>query len=599
MKRYLNKFLALTFIFYLSFILFACGGSDEAALTPASVNIVPVADAGIVQNVLTGTQVILNGSGSMDPDGDPLSYTWTLNSKPSGSAATLNDATSEQATFVADLDGTYNTSLIVNDGSVNSAPDLIAVTASTTNAAPIADAGIDQNLVTGTQGILNGSGSMDPDGDPLSYTWTLNSKPAGSSAALSDATSEQATFFADLDGTYNTSLVVNDGSVSSAPDLIIVIASTTNAAPIAVAGINMNVDTGSQVTFNGSGSIDPDGDPLTYAWTLDSKPAGSAATLNNATLEQAIFVADLDGTYNASLIVSDGSVNSPPDSIAVTAITTNSAIPPRAAAPLTIRQIHSGHSLTDSAMFQGTWPGHSINIWNQVSAGDYHSLIGKSTTPGSGLGWRWNNPVQWGQPDARLNIADWELLVITEGVPFNMWNGTEPGSAWYTGTLDLMRIWVEHTWNNGNNGNGATTLLYTTWGNIDAPDGIQWRADLGTNQPFWEQMADYGAENLPASAKVYIIPGNLLMMRLFDDIEAGVVPDIANINDFFTDTIHLNGLGSYALALLHIAVIHHVNPNSIGHTGYGLTPEPSVELANYLQAVVWEIASNYDRAGVP
>jgi hypothetical protein len=502
MMRYMNKFLALTCILYISFLLSACGGSKEEAISPVNDNIAPIADAGTDQNLVTGTQVTLNGSESWDADGDVLTYAWTLNNKPAGSVTTISGATSAQAAFVVDLDGTYNASLVVNDGSVDSAPDLIVVTSSTINAAPVADAGMD-----------------------------------------------------------------------------------------------MNVDTGSQITLNGSGSSDTDGDVLTYAWTLDNKPAGSVTTISGATSAQAAFVVDLDGTYNASLVVNDGSVDSAPDLIAVTSSTSNSAIPPRVQSPLSIRQIHSGHSLTDAAMFAQPWPGHSIHMWTELdSNGNYHNLLGKSTAPGSPMRYRWLNTVGYGQPEARYDIANWELLVITEGVPFPNWDDEHPNDI--RDSINYLSLFAQNAWENGNDGAGASTLLFATWTGLQQGE-TQWRAELDTYKPLWEQMADYGAENLPDDAFIYIIPGNLLMMRLFDDIEANNVPGITSIHDFFDDAIHPNGLGNYALALMHMAVIHHVNPNVMGYSGYSLTPEPSAELAGYLQSVVWEIASDYHRAGLP
>lgn len=274
----------------------------------------------------------------------------------------------------------------------------------------------------------------------------------------------------------------------------------------------------------------------------------------------------------------------------------------RLPSPLTIKQIHSGHSLTDNAMFMQPWPGHSIPMWQELNPdGDYYDLIGKSTIPGSPMFWRWaNDQGQRAYPvDARDDIADFELLVITEGVPFNLGQGTEPGSWWYSEHLEWMRTFTEHAWNNGNSGNGTTTLLYATWTEMPVESEADWRAELDSYQGLWEQMADYGAANLPPEAFVYIIPGNILMMVLYDDIEAGIVPGITDIREFFADDIHLNGLGAYAIALLHIAVIHHINPNIMGHTGYNLSPEPSQELATYLQTIVWDIARNYQRAGVP
>ena len=92
-----------------------------------------------------------------------------------------------------------------------------SVTAVVTNVAPVANAGVTQHVVAGSVVTLDGSASSDANGDSLTYAWTLTSKPAGSTAALSSATSAKPSFTADVVGTYVLSLVVNDGKASSAP----------------------------------------------------------------------------------------------------------------------------------------------------------------------------------------------------------------------------------------------------------------------------------------------------------------------------------------------------------------------------------------------
>ena len=44
---------------------------------------------------------------------------------------------------------------------------------------------------------------------------------------------------------------------------------------------------GAAVTLDGTSSSATGGKPLTYAWTLTSKPAGSNATLSNASAAKA------------------------------------------------------------------------------------------------------------------------------------------------------------------------------------------------------------------------------------------------------------------------------------------------------------------------
>ena len=95
-----------------------------------AVNNAPVANAGPAQTVVSPVLVTLTGAGSFDVNGNPLTYAWTLTSKPALSTATLAGATTVSPTFTADLAGAYVASLVVNDGTVNSSPSTVTVTAS-------------------------------------------------------------------------------------------------------------------------------------------------------------------------------------------------------------------------------------------------------------------------------------------------------------------------------------------------------------------------------------------------------------------------------------------------------------------------------------
>lgn len=104
--------------------------SNTGQATISNINQPPVADAGADQTVLTGDTVTLNGSGSYDPDGDPLQYTWSIISKPFGSIATLTNPDTKTPSLVTDIAGQYVVRLTVSDFFVNSSSfDTVTVTA--------------------------------------------------------------------------------------------------------------------------------------------------------------------------------------------------------------------------------------------------------------------------------------------------------------------------------------------------------------------------------------------------------------------------------------------------------------------------------------
>jgi hypothetical protein len=292
-----------------------------ATSAPSSVHIAtgivaPVANAGPNQTVNVNSTVQLDGSGSTDANGLPLTYQWSLIHVPQGSNAALSSATVVKPTFTADTPGTYMAQLIVNNGTLSSAASVVTITTNTVQA-PTANAGPTQTVAFNSVVQLAGSGT-DPQNLPLTFKWVFNQKPNGSNATLSSATIANPTFVADKTGTFILQLTVNNGFLDSAPSTVMI--STTCTQPIANPGQAQTVTVGATVTLDGSGSSDACHDSLLYSWTLMAKPQGSNAALTNPTTVSPTFVADLAGPYVVQLIVDNTFQKSTPVTVTITAV---------------------------------------------------------------------------------------------------------------------------------------------------------------------------------------------------------------------------------------------------------------------------------------
>src|SRR5205085_4022919 len=100
-------------------------------------------------------------------------------------------------------------------GVQDSAPTTVAIT--TARTAPLARAGRNQTVAKGELVQLDGSASSDDTSAPLSYSWSLLSRPNGSNAILSAANTATPQFLADVQGTYVAQLIVSNNVASSTP----------------------------------------------------------------------------------------------------------------------------------------------------------------------------------------------------------------------------------------------------------------------------------------------------------------------------------------------------------------------------------------------
>ena len=218
--------------------------------------------------------------------------------------------------------------------------------ASVTNSAPVANAGVNQNVSIGKFVTLDGTASTDANSDTLSYKWTLLGKPTGSAAVLSSTTSPNPTFTADVMGIFTIGLVVNDGKVDSTLVPVTVVASNANSAPVANAGVAQSVVAGAVVTLDGTGSTDANNDPITYKWSWGTRPTGNTAALSSDTTAKPTFTASTAGTYVLTLIVNDGKVDSLSSVVVITASAANSAPVANAGTTQTVARVNGTITIT-------------------------------------------------------------------------------------------------------------------------------------------------------------------------------------------------------------------------------------------------------------
>lgn len=142
----------------------------------------------------------------------------------------------------------------------------------------------------------------DPDGDPFTYRWTQLGGP--SPAQLNDTTSSSVSFTPTSYGVYFFRVMAYDGIGYGEPALVDV--TVINHPPVVFADPEIVVWKGDTVHLRASG-YDPDGDPITFAW---SQTAGPYLYFDYRTGEVASFTATAVGLFNFTVIANDGEFDS-------------------------------------------------------------------------------------------------------------------------------------------------------------------------------------------------------------------------------------------------------------------------------------------------
>lgn len=277
-------------------------------------NLPPNADPGNTpKTAQVGEMVELDGSQSSDPNGDSLTYRWQ---RVRGPAIEIEgDKDSPQFRFIAHDPGELVLRLNVSDGFHESFGEhrVLILTSGNETTPPQARAGSDVVALLGETVFLDGSASFDLDGDPLSYEWTQTS---GHFIQLFDADQAVANFVALSEGHMDFQLSVSDGLYDSTDSVgVQVLDSGSNHRPVAkIAGKRFELRLGDELLLDGAGSSDPDRDPLTFSWKVQSGPWLNIESPNE---ERTVVVPVNEGRTVVELRVNDGMIDSFPAEVEI------------------------------------------------------------------------------------------------------------------------------------------------------------------------------------------------------------------------------------------------------------------------------------------
>ena len=315
--------------------------TDIACLTlvPSPSNMPPVVNAGDPQTADPGELVFLTGATATDADGNDTiaSHEWVRTDGTAGhSVSVINWTSLGMAQFIAEprtlAPGAANVehifTLTVTDDDGATGTDTVKVTVVAPFAAPVANAGGDQTVRTGTEVTLDGSGSTVDPRRVRVYSWT---RADGTTTGLTNADMATASFTADTlmldddDVTHIFTLTVTDGSMT-ATDTVEVTVTAPNRDPVAEAtGPSRSVASGRPVQLDGSGSFDNDGNIATWAWERTGGTGDPAdVTLTNADMAVATFTTKElqpgapDVTHEFTLTVTDNDGDTATTTVTVT-----------------------------------------------------------------------------------------------------------------------------------------------------------------------------------------------------------------------------------------------------------------------------------------
>ncbi|NOQ15295.1 MAG: tandem-95 repeat protein [Methyloprofundus sp.] len=187
-----------------------------------------------------------------------------------------------------------------------------------------------------------------------------------------------------------------------------------NDLPSAVINALLNVETGVQVSIDGSASNDLDNDTIDFSWVLNT-PAGSTASLNSTSVSKPLFTPDIEGIYELTLTLTDSQGAEAIASVEITA--TNAVIDnvgPNAIVIPSALDVFVGEAVSfdgSTSSDPDSFPNLELSYVWEIIAQPVASAAGLSdaNTPIAGL-----VPDVAGEYQLQLSVSDGEIVSMAQ-----------------------------------------------------------------------------------------------------------------------------------------------------------------------------------------
>ncbi|OGR07605.1 MAG: hypothetical protein A2511_13520 [Deltaproteobacteria bacterium RIFOXYD12_FULL_50_9] len=265
--------------------------TDSAIVNITWVDDPPVADAGADQTVTEGDTVMLDAGLSLDTDDGIATYFWE---QTEGSPVILSDSSLAQPTFIAPetpINGqAFSFRLTVTDATGLRSQDTVIVNVTSINNPPVANAGVNQNVLSGQTVTLDATGSQDNEDGIAQVRWTQTS---GLPATLSDPSAYQPTFVAPFTGSGESTILTFQVLV------------TDFAGLQSTAGVNIEISSvTSQMGIISDAKMDAKGQGRWISVSIELPTGFSIEEINSST----IVLNRVNGTEIESPLAHSGSV---------------------------------------------------------------------------------------------------------------------------------------------------------------------------------------------------------------------------------------------------------------------------------------------------